>query len=177
LYFADHNPELARLVAKGRKEMLKQFPTIASAEAVLDDPENEQTFLRSKLDFSERAKNSSTYALHRDLIKLRKNDSVFSKPRAGGVDGAVLGPEAFVLRYFGENGDHRLLIVNLGTDFHLAPAPEPLLAPVEGTSWRIKWSSESPPYGGNGLGKLNEEGCWTIAGQCAAVLEPHNRAI
>ena len=46
-------------------------------------------------------------------------------PRAsgrGGVDGAVLGAEAFVLRFFGdERADDRLLLVNLGRDLHLEP--------------------------------------------------------
>ena len=32
LYFADHNPDLARLVRKGRAEFLTQFPSAASAE-------------------------------------------------------------------------------------------------------------------------------------------------
>jgi maltooligosyltrehalose trehalohydrolase len=174
LYFADHNPELARLVAKGRKEGLKQFPSIASgeAEAVLDNPESEKTFMRSKLDFSERQKNAATYDLHRDLIKLRKHDLVFSKSRVRGVDGAVLGPEAFVLRFFGENADDRLLLVNLGLDLHLGPAPEPLLAPIEGRRWKIMWSSESPEYGGHGTAPLKEDGCWTLPGHCALVLEP-----
>jgi len=177
LYFADHHPELAKMVAKGRKEGLLQFPSIASAEAesLLDDPGSEETFRRSKLDFSERAKNASTYQLHRDLIRLRKHDPVFSKPRAGGVDGAVLGSEAFVLRFFAENGDDRLLLVNLGANLNLDPAPEPLLAPLEGTEWKMKWCSESPHYGGCGIQPLKEQGCWTITAQCALLLESHKR--
>jgi maltooligosyltrehalose trehalohydrolase len=174
LYFADHNPELAKLVAKGRKEGLKQFPSIASdnAEVILDDPASDQTFLRSKLDFSERGKNAGIYDLHRDLIRLRKQDPVFSKLRAGGVDGAVLGLEAFVLRFFGDNGEDRLLIVNLGADFDLDPAPEPLLAPLEGTHWKMKWSSESPRYGGSGMRPLKDKGCRTITAHCAVAMEP-----
>jgi len=174
LYFADHNPELAKLVANGRKEGLKEFPSIASAEAeaVLDDPEREETFLRCKLDFSERAKNASIYDLHRDLIRLRKQDPVFSKPRAGAVDGAVLGPEAFVLRFFAENGNDRLLIVNLGADLHSDRAPEPLLAPLHGTQWKLKWFSESPRYGGCGMWPVKHEECWTLTAHCAMVMEP-----
>ena len=38
-----------------------------------------------------------------------------------------------MLRFFGDGGDDRLLLVNLGRDLHLDPAPEPLLAPPEGT--------------------------------------------
>jgi malto-oligosyltrehalose trehalohydrolase len=175
LYFADHNPELARLVAKGRKEGLKQFSSIASEEAILDEPGGEETFLRSKLDFSERVKNAGIYELHRDLIRLRKQDAVFSKPRAGGVDGAVLGQEAFVLRFFGENGEDRLLIVNLGAELSLGPVPEPLLAPLEGSRWKMKWCSESPRYGGCGIRPLKDKGCWTITAHCAVVLEPQGK--
>ena len=43
--------------------------------------------------------------------------------RQGGLDGAVLGPEAFVLRYFGEGGDDRLLLVNLGRDLERRSHP------------------------------------------------------
>jgi maltooligosyltrehalose trehalohydrolase len=172
LYFADHNPELASLVAKGRKEGLKEFPSVGSEEAIFDDPGREETFLRSKLDFSERVENAGTYDLHRDLIRLRQQDPVFSKPRAGGVDGAVLGQEAFVLRFFAENGGDRLLIVNLGAELNLDPAPEPLLAPLEGSHWKTKWCSESPRYGGCGMAPLKEKGCWTLTAHCAVVLEP-----
>src|SRR5207249_3824305 len=68
--------------------------------------------------------------------------------RQGEVDGAVLGPHAFVLRWFSQP---RLLVVNLGLDLELAAAPEPLLAPPEGTRWRVLWSSEDPRYGGGGV--------------------------
>ncbi len=50
-----------------------------------------------------------------------------------GIDGAVLSPDAFVIRYFGMDCDDRLLIVNFGRDLKLNPAPEPLLAPPEGS--------------------------------------------
>jgi maltooligosyltrehalose trehalohydrolase len=57
---------------------------------------------------SERQRHAGIYALHRDLIKLRREDPVFRAQRYRGLDGAVLGPDAFVLRFFGENGDNRL---------------------------------------------------------------------
>jgi len=42
LYFADHNPELAKLVAAGRQQFLEQFPSIACAESTpcLANPES-----------------------------------------------------------------------------------------------------------------------------------------
>jgi maltooligosyltrehalose trehalohydrolase len=152
LYFAEHNPELARLVSKGRKEFLSQFGTIASAEAsaLLTDPAKKETFLRCKLDLSEREKHAAVYMLHRDLLKLRREDPVFSNARRGAVDGAVLGPEAFVLRFFGDDNNDRLLLINLGADLKLKSIADPLLAPLERCDWELLWSSERPCYFGSG---------------------------
>ncbi|MHA3774305.1 malto-oligosyltrehalose trehalohydrolase [Verrucomicrobiota bacterium sgz303538] len=177
LYFADHNPELAELVAKGRREFISQFPSIAALkdelEQFISGPEREETFLKSKLDHSEREKNKPIYQLHKDLLSLRRSDPVFSCPRYKGVDGACLRECAFVFRYFGEQkGDDRLLIVNLGVDLHLDPAPEPLLAPPLGTVWELKWSSEDPHYGGGGTPPVESEENWHIPGQAAVVMIP-----
>src|SRR5262249_40391685 len=100
-----------------------------------------------------------------------REDSVFHAPRPGGLDGAVLGPEAFVLRFFSEKDNDRLLIINLGTAINLTTFCEPLLAPVEGSGWKIIWSSEDPRYGGSGTQPL-VEGNWRICGHAALVLAP-----
>jgi maltooligosyltrehalose trehalohydrolase len=92
--------------------------------------------------------------------------------RPGGLDGAVLGPAAFVLRFFAENGHDRLLLVNLGRDLHVDPAPEPLLAPPEHMRWKTLWSSEDPRYGGSGTPPLESEDNWRIPGEAAVVLTP-----
>jgi maltooligosyltrehalose trehalohydrolase len=93
------------------------------------------------------------------------------------VDGAVLGPEAFVLRFFGEPGTDngsadRLLLVNLGVDLAFDPAPEPLLAPPVDSLWRTLWSSEHMAYGGPGVAPLETRYNWRIPGHAAVVLEP-----
>jgi maltooligosyltrehalose trehalohydrolase len=172
LFFADHGPELAALVKKGRGEFLAQFPSIAGDEVQrrLPDPADPATFERCKLDLGERDRRPEAYALHKDLIALRRRDPVFSAQRPRGVDGAVLGPEAFVLRYFGERGDDRLLLVNLGADLRFEPAPEPLLAPPEGRAWKVGWSSEDPRYGGGGTPPVEVEGGFFLPGQAAVVL-------
>ncbi len=107
--------------------------------------------------------------LHKDLLALRKADPAF---RAGSkIDGAVLGQSAFVLRFFVPDGGDRLLVVNLGRDLHLDPAPEPLLAPPDvGLHWHPIWSSEDPKYGGNGTAPLDTEDNWQIPGEAAVVL-------
>jgi maltooligosyltrehalose trehalohydrolase len=173
LFFADHNKELAPLVRKGRAEFLAQFRSLATPEvqAILDDPGDERTFNRSKLDLSERERHSAIYEMHRDLLRLRREDAVFGGA-AGGVDGAILGDEAFVLRFFGEQDDDRLLLVNLGLDLNLNPAPEPLLAPPEGKEWRVLWSSEDPRYGGMGAPPPDSEDRWFLPGRSAIALGP-----
>jgi maltooligosyltrehalose trehalohydrolase len=174
LYFADHQPELAKLIGQGRAQFLAQFPSLARPEiqALLTDPSDPATFERCKLDFAERERHAAAYALHRDLLRLRRAEAVFARQRPGGVDGAVLGEGAFVLRFFGLHGDDRLLLVNFGRDFHLDPAPEPLLAPPEGRCWDVLWSSEDPRYGGLGNPTPESEENWRIPGEAALVLQP-----
>jgi maltooligosyltrehalose trehalohydrolase len=174
LYFADHKPELAALVRKGRHKFLSQFRSLALPEvqANLPDPANRATFERCKLNFAERANHSDIYQLHRDLLRLRREDPAFRRQRPRGVDGAVLGASAFVLRFCAENNADRLLLVNLGRDLHLDSAPEPLLAPPANASWRLLWSSEDPRYGGAGTPPLDTEDNWRIPGEAAVVLAP-----
>jgi maltooligosyltrehalose trehalohydrolase len=186
LYFADHHPELSAMVRKGREEFLSQFPSLAAPEMVegIPDPADPETFRRSKLDLGERESHAGTYALHEDLLRLRREDPVFRSQGDGGIDGAVLGAEVFLLRFFapdleedgGEEGDDRLLLINFGHDLRLEPAPEPLLAPPEDRRWEVLWSSESPRYGGNGAPPAeDEDGGWTIPGKAATVLRPAPR--
>jgi maltooligosyltrehalose trehalohydrolase len=172
LYFADNQGEVGRKVNQGRKDFLKQFRSLATpeAQAAMTDPGDPATFHRSKLNPLERQAHAEATALHRDLLRLRHTDPVFRAQRPGGLDGAVLGPEAFVLRYFGQHGDDRLLLVNFGRDLHLASAPEPLLAPPEGQSWQLLWSSEHPSYGGNGTAPIYSEENWRLPGRAAVVL-------
>ncbi len=173
LYFADHEENLAELVSKGRAQFLRQFPSIASQgmKDRLAPPHDEETFLKCKLDFHERESHREIYKMHGDLLKLRREDKVFSAQRARGVDGAVLGVEAFVLRFFDGDGDDRLLLINLGADLHLNPAPEPLIAPPENSLWEILWSSEDPRYGGSGTAPLESEDGWCVPGHAAVVMK------
>jgi maltooligosyltrehalose trehalohydrolase len=174
LYFADHKPELARLVRRGRAEFLRQFPALAAPEMQkqLPDPADPATFQQSKLDLSERERHAETYALHRDLLALRREEAVFASQRPGGLDGAVLAEEAFVLRYF-DGGQHdRLLLVNLGRELSIDPAPEPLLAPPTGAHWEVRWSSEDPRYGGYGTSPVEGDEGWHLPAESALVMQP-----
>jgi maltooligosyltrehalose trehalohydrolase len=176
-YFADLGPEMAALTRDGRKNFLAQFPSIFSpeAQACLADPGDVNTFERCKLDFSERISHGPIYAMHRDLLRLRREDETLSKQWGRGLDGAVLAPATFVLRYFGKMDDDRLLIVNLGADLRLSPLPEPLLAPPDELGWQMIWSSENPVYGGSGVSQLETKEAWTIPAHAALVMSSARR--
>lgn len=172
LYFADHKPDLAAQVLAGRAEFLDQWRSLSSRKLVYDDPSARETFDKCKLDFSEREKNRETYALHRDLLKLRKSEPVFSR-QDHQFDGEILGSEAFALRFFSEGfQDDRLLVMNLGTELHLSPSPMPLLGPPENSEWIVQWSSEDPKYGGNGTPPLDSDLNWIVPAHAAVVLKP-----
>ncbi|MFY4728274.1 malto-oligosyltrehalose trehalohydrolase, partial [Nitrospira sp. BLG_2] len=129
LYFVDFGDhELGPKVRLGRQEFLSQFPSYASEEArkSMFDPNDRMTFERSKLDRAERSAHGPFYLLCRDLLRLRREDLVFSAQSREHIDGAVLSPHAFAIRYFEKTGCDRLLVVNLGEDLHFIPAPEPL---------------------------------------------------
>ena len=131
LYFANHKPELAASVDKGRRDFMRQFRSIDVGK--LSAPHDPAMFEHCKLDHSEREKHADVVAMHRELLRLRRALD-FSD-----IDGAVLGDSAFLLRY----SNAHLLLVNLGDRLELEVAPEPLLAPPRGSRWEVGWSSET----------------------------------
>lgn len=172
-YFADHEPELSARVAEGRRQFLSQFSTVAMPESAgcFAMPNEPGTFRGSKLDPAERSRHREASALHADLLRVRRENPAITAPAK--IDGAVLGPEAFVIRYFAVDGDDRLLLVNLGPDLLFNPAPEPLLSPRLHRGWRILWSSEAPAYGGGGTPPMETTANWIIHGHSAVLVGPH----
>ncbi len=175
LFFADVGDALVRdATRKGRAEWLAPFLSLGEEEALrnLPAPDDPQVFARCKLNFSEREKNRHLYNLHIDLLKLRREDSRFRQQSSGGIDGSVLGPASFLLRYFSENNDDRLLVINFGERQILHPACEPLLAAPSGHRWEIFWTSESGRYGGSGAAVTAKPKQWILPGESTAVLRP-----
>ncbi len=172
-YFAHHNPELARMVAKGRREFIEQFPSAKSAFAEAEmfrAPEKQETFDSCKLDWTEceRGVHAQAFALHRDLIRLRHGDPVLGCSKRGTFDAAVLSDAAFLFRFFSAEHGDRLLLINLGSLLRLDPAPEPLLAPPARSDWSLRWSSEDARYGGGGTPPPNwKEENWILPARAA----------
>jgi len=184
VYFADHDGALGAAVRRGRADFMRQFRSVAARDALnaLPDPAADDTFLMCKLRDDERSADREVTRLHRDLLRLRREDPILRDLLVRDwIDGAVLSERAFVMRWFAsdprevwtaesDNRD-RLVVVNLGADLHFDPAPEPLLAPPAGMAWNILWSSEDPEYGGTGTSPPEGDDGWRIPGQATVVLD------
>jgi maltooligosyltrehalose trehalohydrolase len=144
-------------------------------QQALPSPIGIDAFLRCKLDWLERERNVAVLALHRDLLALRRNDPAFRQQRADRVFGAVLGAEAFVLRFRHEDGD-RLLLVNLGRDLLLAQAPEPLLAPPTAEGWTMPGARRTSHTVVPAAGRRAEDG-WHLPGHAAVARDDGHGAI
>jgi maltooligosyltrehalose trehalohydrolase len=172
VFFADHTAELNRSVKKGRLKFLSQFPSLSYShmQSRIPDPTDEKVFRSCRLDLSEREAHHEAYELHRDLLKLRREELVFKEQHPLRVDGATLDDDTFVLRFFCERSEDYLLFVNLGVDKYLTPVPEPLLAPPSKSEWQVIWSSEDPRYGGAGALPIETPKSWFIPGRAAFLL-------
>lgn len=95
LFFCDFGPDLASKVTEGRRAEFARFSQFASAEAQarIPDPNREETFLRSKLDWAsvDRPAHIQWLQFFRDLLVCRQREIV---PRMKGI---VLGDASFEL--------------------------------------------------------------------------------
>jgi maltooligosyltrehalose trehalohydrolase len=83
LYFADHDdPELARQVSEGRK---REFVAFGWDPASIPDPEKQETFLRSKLNWGELFghPHAEMLAWYRKLIQLRRSTPCLNNGEPG----------------------------------------------------------------------------------------------
>ncbi|HZZ28816.1 MAG TPA: malto-oligosyltrehalose trehalohydrolase [Pirellulales bacterium] len=173
LFFADFSGQMAAAVVAGRAKFMSQFPSLSSQEAQrkLPNPTDPATFHRCKLNFADRETNRPLYDLHIDLLKLRREDSVFCRQQADALDTAILSTDCFLIRYFGGDGDDRVIIINFGQKLNYFPIAEPLLAPPADRRWQLLWNSNAPRYGGAGAVTQETEAGWSIEGESTTVFQ------
>jgi maltooligosyltrehalose trehalohydrolase len=180
-YFADHEAERAQIVKAGRADFLQQFARHAAPDERdrFPDPSAPATFASAKLDWDERHEpfHARAFALHRDLLELRRTDATVRREGEDGVtvDAVALTESILIVRYFGVDADgeeDRLLVVNLGVDLEPDSVAEPLIAPPVGRVWRVAWSSEDPRYGGTGARGPRPPRDLYAAGEAAVLYVP-----
>jgi maltooligosyltrehalose trehalohydrolase len=113
-YFADHeDTELARLVSEGRKQ---EFAAFGWNPESVPDPESRETFIRSKLNWSELHEREHQEMLdwYRELIRLRRNLFSLKDGRPGHTRISYSEEEKW---FSMERGDISVC-VNLGAEEH-----------------------------------------------------------
>lgn len=114
LYFTDHDPELGAKVSAGRREEFKHFRAFADplARERIPDPQDPETFERSRLRWEERdrGEHARTLRLYRELLALRRSDPVLRVSTREGLRAGVEGSVLRVIRAVG--GAERVLLAN-----------------------------------------------------------------
>jgi 1,4-alpha-glucan branching enzyme len=132
LFFCDFEPGLAPLVTEGRREEFSTFPEFAdpATRERIPDPAAEETFLRSKLDWSEleEERHRGWLNLYRGLLRLRKEVIV---PRLAGTSGGggeyrLLGERGVAVRRTLGDGSRLALVANLSDEPLRLAEPESL---------------------------------------------------
>ena len=144
----------------------------ADGTACLPDPADPETFARCKLDWSERERNAAALALHKDLLRLRREDPVMRAQRMRGARRRrALRSRVRASLFRRVHGRSTCSSSISARGCTRRPIPEPLLAPSRGGSWRTVFSTESPKYGGWGTPPLEtiSDGWW-IPAECAVLL-------
>ncbi len=163
LFFVDHDEELMKAIATGRRDFLSQLTSARTAiyeegkQPLLGRP----AFEASRLDLAQ-ASNNPAFRFHRELLALRKR-----VVRAGDdFDAAVLGAVSCCLRW-----PNHLVVLDFGHDRQVNIPSEPLLAPPVGCRWKLAFSSELSRYGGRGAFASDGLGPWRVQGRACTVLE------
>ncbi len=160
-YFVSHgDPALVEAVRKGRREELKAF----SWAGEVPDPQDEQTFLRSKVDRANRdtPAGRAGFLWHRDLLALRREHPALQDDRRDALEARRQGP-ALVLRRW--SAGKEIAVVALFSE----EEREVELPPGR---WRAVLDSGAEPYAVPGARPARvESGTARLCGRHAVVLE------
>jgi malto-oligosyltrehalose trehalohydrolase len=120
LFFCDFGPELAAAVTDGRRREFARFKRFAdpATRAAIPDPNDPETFRRSRLDWDCLAAppHADTLAHHRRLLALRRREIV---PRLAGTTGGrgwwrPIGETGLAVEWTLGDGSRLALLANLG---------------------------------------------------------------
>ncbi|MEZ5318290.1 MAG: malto-oligosyltrehalose trehalohydrolase [Vicinamibacterales bacterium] len=146
LFFTDHEPGLGRMVTDGRRDEFRRFHAFADAAARrgIPDPQAEDTFLRSRLDWSERDRepHASQLRLTRALLHLRHTDPRIASPHRDAFGAAAIGDDGLALWHEDAAGRSLITIVRLRGEGALA-TPD-AIRPAR--DWRIVLSTEDADF-------------------------------
>lgn len=143
LYFISHSDEnLVEAVRKGRREEFAAFQW----EGEIPDPQDEATFLRSRIDhrLCETGHHKTLLAFYRELLLLRKDHPVLARLSKEDMEVTAFESEKvlFVRRW---KGTGQTAVI-----FHFGSAPVSLALPLPPGRWEKLLDSAEERWGGAG---------------------------
>jgi maltooligosyltrehalose trehalohydrolase len=179
-FFTDFPEALGRLVTEGRRNEFKEFSAFADAAARtrIPDPQDVETFLRSKLRWDEagRSPHEGVRALYHDLIALRRTDPALRSRDRHHFAVTALGDHAVALRRRSGTKDEVLVVVNVAGELTSRPEEHPETAPDAGRRWNCALWTEDRRFGGPGSSiSLEANGRLALPSPGAAVLRAVDR--
>ena len=143
LYFVSHgDPSLIEAVRRGRREEFASFEW----EGELPDPQEEKTFLSSKLHWELKAegRHSVLWNFYHDLLKLRRDVPALARLDKVAQKVATFTEQKVIFLRRGE-GQEQVFIV-----YHFDRATAELMLPVPRGRWRKMLDSAAQQWGGPG---------------------------
>lgn len=145
LFFCDFGPDLASKVTEGRRSEFAKFAQFSSPEALarIPDPNKEETFLASKLDWSslERPQHRAWLDFYRELLACRQAQIVprIAKIRPGRASYEVVGENAISVYWpFVERGGLHLIANFSQAEIRITKALEGRLLYSSPAGWESK---------------------------------------
>jgi maltooligosyltrehalose trehalohydrolase len=165
-YFTDHDEDLGRLVTEGRRREFATFGAFIDPQLrhAIPDPQDEATFLRSKLDRDEAAAGVGRLALdfHAALLAIRHGDPLLCAYRRERLPIATATNERALLLGFEATGERRWLAANFGEEVAL-----PFAASAD-----VVLHTEEARFGGNRSAPRFDDGALVLPRHSAAWLAP-----
>jgi len=146
LFFTDHSGELGEKITEGRKKEFASFDEFnqPAEQDRIPDPQDPKTFASSKLKWEEKFAESHAHflTLYKDCLRVRARHKEYRPARRRHWKVLDLGWGAVAIHFTLEDREHLVVFDLAGA--HEGRLPEPL----NGTGWRVEFTSESARYGG-----------------------------
>ena len=147
LYFTDHPEALGKLVTEGRRNEFRHFSAFSDADARgrIPDPQDDATFLASRLDWSEatREPHASTLRLYQRLLALRRQEPAIHCERF-----VAFAPSesTLLLRQDAETGPSLLAIIEMRGSSTVNLAEHECLAGLDVSLFQLVFTTEDRPF-------------------------------
>jgi maltooligosyltrehalose trehalohydrolase len=149
LFLTDHEPELGERVREGRLREFRSYRAFQEAAALerIPDPQDETTFLASRLDWSEcdREPHASTLRLYRALLALRREKLAFAAAHTAAFRAFSLDDDSLLLRYAIDQ-EQILVVCRLRGSGSVMAHPPDLESQSDASDWLVVLTTEDPQY-------------------------------